>query len=232
MKNFKSLLIMLIVSFTFSGCGGDDSTNSTTTPTNQKTYQLFPNGYFSTGFREEYSITGTDESGAVFARGTRLELAQQTKTFDNQQVIPILVQHDWTDINLGAEVTTSVLSNYSTGNELRLIGEENLLDGITSIGSNLSIIPSNAKVGDSGSIGSYVDNIGNTTEITWRLEAGTGDFAKVFIKSVIKDSAGTILFVGDGGYVIDESGNRQSITIFVDFRWLGGIKQNWDGVKL
>ena len=30
MKNFKSLLIMLIVSFTFSGCGGDDSTNSTT----------------------------------------------------------------------------------------------------------------------------------------------------------------------------------------------------------
>jgi len=169
MSNFKALLMVLIVSFTFSGCGGD-STNSTTTPTDQKTYQLFPNGYFSTGFIEEYSITGTDESGVVFARGTHLELTQQTKTFNNQQVIPIRVQNDWTDVNSGAEGATLVLSNYAISNEHLLIGEENLINGITSTGSNLEAIPSTAKVGDSGSMGSYADNIGNTTEITWRLE--------------------------------------------------------------
>ena len=232
MKKFKELLVLLILSNVLASCGGDGDSNGGGTPTSIKTYQLFPDGYFSTGFREDYSITGTDEFGAVFAQGTRFELAQQTKTFNNQQVIPILVQNDWTDVNSGADATTSVLSNYATGNELRLIGEENLLDGITSIGSNPSTIPSTAKVGDSGSFGSYADNIGNTTEITWRLESDAGDFAKIIIDSIIKSSDGTALIVGNTAYIIDESGNRQSMTIFVDFRFLGSIKLNWAGVKL
>ena len=229
MNQVVNLLKLILVSSVAVGCGEDSGDgNNNPAQSNEKTYQLFPAGYFSPGFREEYVITGTSPAG-LNLQGTHLELTQQTKTFNGRQVVPVLDQNDWVDTQSGDSFTTASLSNYSTDPaNLNLIGTEDVLTAVITVFADPQGIPTTAKIGDSGTIATDTASDGNTVVKTWRLEADAGDFAKIYWQSTVSDNAGNIIADGNNAYVIDEMGNRQSMTILFDFKpfndpvsWIG-----------
>ena len=229
MNPIAILFLLLWIGGALAGCGDEDSGNNPA-QADSKTYQLFPPGYFSPGFREEYAMRGTSPAG-LSLEGTHLELTQPIKTFAGRQVVPLLDQNDWTDTQSGDAFTTASLSNYSTDPaDLKLIGTEDIITAVVTIFSDPGRIPTTAQIGDTGTLGTDTDSAGNTVVRTWRLEADTGDLAKLSWQSTVSDNAGNIIAEGNNTYVIDPMGNRQSMNILFDFKPFND-PVSWVGTK-
>ena len=83
-------------------------------------------------------------------------------------------------------------------------------DGITHTAVSLSVIPQSAKIGDFGTVGTY-SGAGETTQIAWQLKNANNGLANQVI-SETTTIFGNLEFSEETSYVIDESGNRKSVT--------------------
>ncbi|HQV31620.1 MAG TPA: hypothetical protein PKV71_07080 [Calditrichia bacterium] len=225
MKRFAVFIALMMSIFLLLNCS-EDSTG----PTEEPSYQLFPNGYFSTGFREEYSLVGSSQSGTQFT-GTHLELTQSPVTFGGQQTAPVTIRDEWAD-NLGGSFLTSTAYFYSTdGDNRQLLGiQDQLTTGILTPTTSTAM-PVSAKIGDSGQVGVYSDGQGNTLTQTWELQAGENGRAKMVLANQVRDANNTLVTDGNVTFQIDEGGTRYGMTIFFDLKILGD-PVNWTGTKL
>jgi len=225
MKLFNSLLLLSVSILAFSGC---DSNESDEAP--EDSYQLFPSGYFSEGFREEYTLSGTSPSGLML-EGTHLELTGEQQSFGGEEVSPIRIQNDWSDTQTSEQFSNASFSYYSTDAEnRRLVGSEDIIAGIISNSDAATRIPVSAGIGESGMVGSYLDTAGGAITLTWRLEEADGEFARLVWDSQVRDGQGNLAVEGYTAYIIDQNGARQSIELLFDVKLLND-PVTWVGVK-
>lgn len=209
-------------------CSGSDPQSPEPT---EVSFQLFPAGYFSQGFREEYTITGTSPGGLML-QGTHLELTQAATAFNGQQSNPVRIQNDWTDTNTNQMFSNGSTEYYSTAaNNKTVLGSQDLITSVVSIPSPTAVIPQAAKIGESGTYATYSDGAGNVTTLTWSLQDAGNNQALLVWASETRDVNSVLLVEGNTSYVINTSGVRQSMTILFDVKALAD-PVSWVGTKI
>lgn len=221
------LLAILIAAAGVVGCSSEDATEPVRQPLQ---YRLFPAGYFSTGHREDYAITGSSPAGLVL-EGTHIEVTGQVKEFNGETVVTLLQENDWVDTQTSDAFTTAELQHYTLETaQRRLMGIEDLVNPSVATSLDPKSLPVTAGIGDSGVIGSYLDNLGRIIEKTWRVEAAGNDMARVIFETVVIENGRQVTAEGSIGYVIDTAGNRQEISIVFDVKALND-PVTWTGAK-
>jgi len=219
MKNISGLLILTIAMFLSAcGSGGGDSAATTGagagggggTPTGTTIdFSLFPPTFF-TSYDVSADLSGTFSNGVnpVAVTGSVTEKIQAQSTFLGQAAIPFLTTTTFTSsIAFGTAVITNYY-NMDAANR-RFLGSE---DDVTSTAlTTPTVIPKTARIGDSGSVGVYVDVDGLESTITWRLEDGFDGKAKLIIKTNKASGApdNTVTTI----YLIQPDGTRLSVEI-------------------
>ncbi len=219
MKNISGLLIFTIA-LLLSGCGssGGGSTATGTgggggTPTDTTIdFSLFPPTFF-TSYDVSADLSGTFSNGVspdVAVTGSVTEKIQAQSTFLGQAAIPFLTTTTFTSsIAFGTAVITNYY-NMDAANR-RFLGSE---DDVTSTAlTTPTVIPKTARIGDSGSVGVYVDVDGLESTITWRLEDGFDGKAKLIILNKTNKASGAPDNTVTTIYLIQPDGTRLSVEI-------------------
>ena len=93
------------------GGGGGSGAASNPAPTNIS-FQLFPAGFFSSGYTKTYQLNGSDTVGDTFA-GTFTETTQAQGLFNGQPAIPVQGTLRLTNTQTNASVTETGTDYYS-----------------------------------------------------------------------------------------------------------------------
>ncbi len=202
MKNYFFLLALIIIQGCSSG-GGDSSTPATS-------FSLFPPNYF-TSYNETIIFSGSDSTGDLYT----LTLSEQTSaqtTFLTEAAIPILTDIQLTNTSSGGVINITQNSYFSTSaTDRRFLGTDG---GLTeTVSAVTKVIPQTAVIGASGVIGTYTDNAGDVESSSWRLEDGLNGRAILIYQFTYTDQSGSPTGSETQTFLIDESGNRLSVTV-------------------
>jgi len=230
MKTMRYILLSAFSIFMISACGGGGG-GSSSTPTDPATvFSLFPSGYFSTGYSESYTLTGTDTAGGVFTGSYSIQTQAQS-TFNGVPAIPFAVSLQLNNTASGAFVSAIGTGYYSTNTASpENLGFTNTTFGTTTVSATTTALPTTATIGSFGSIGTYVDSAGDTDVDTWRLDDGGNGNAKLVISTTTTDQFGTVTSTSEESYIINSNGNRVSIA-FRLFDTSSGITISLSGNK-
>jgi hypothetical protein len=216
MKNYTVLLVLI---FLQACSGGGDSVAPTApvTPvpaTPDTVFHLFEADYFTAGFTKAVNYAGTDTAGETWSA----VISEQTKpqsTFLGQAAIPIFLKVELTNITAGSG-TISTGHNYwsASASDRRYLGYSGVS---TTADATTMAIPETARIGNSGSIGTYTDNALAVDVQSWRLEDGGNDLANFVQTSTLKNQSGTLEISSTTTTLIDTSGKTISQTIVLFF---------------
>ncbi len=207
----RALLVCIVAVLPLnSGCdnGAENDDNS---------FALYPPGYFTEGFRQEFVMTGSAPSGLTTS-GTHLLLTQASEVFNGQQTTAVRTQNDWTDSN-GGSFSAGALDFYTTdAGSATLLGFRDLLSLIESTNTSPGTLPLSAEPGDSGSVGTFSDAGGNRATLTWELQDVSDSQARVVFSTTVRDALGAVVSEGEVAYVIDRDGRRSGVSILFDVK--------------
>ncbi len=217
--NVTFVILLFSMTFSFAGCGGGGGgggDNGSISPNSPTTFRLFSNGYFTAGTQEYYNLTGNSTDGSSYT-GTLLIEPQSATTFNGAAAIPVEDQLSLTNTDINTSITLTGVEYFSTdASNLELLGYNSNDEGTTSSGASLSVIPQSASIGDSGSVGTYTFSNGDILTISWELTQASGSYANLVMSSTVTTSTGSMLLTEENTFVIDQDGNRQSVTIVLD----------------
>lgn len=213
-KTIKNLFFLTLIVSALCSCGdsgnNDDSSN--------KVYQLFPTNYLSANFNEDYTLTGTDQIGIPYDATYHVEARAET-TFNKTAVIPVFeylkFKNLLTRLSLVIPSTTYYATSLST---LEIIGLSDTLNGLDTALATTTIIPQTAKIGDSGDIGTYIDNVGNTTIYNWKLTRAPKGHAHLTLYGSITDQFDELTGSVETTYEINSEGERSNIYITLFYK--------------
>ena len=161
----KKTSILVLLACVLVGCGGGGGGGSSSTPADT-TFMSFPAGYFSAGYQESFTLTGSDTNGGKYT-GTYLVKTESSTTFNGEQAIPVTGLLSLTNTTTKATITETGADYYSVDATDRiLLGSENTTYGDTSTGSSLSALPQTAEIGNFGELGAYSWVMGLQIQIT------------------------------------------------------------------
>jgi hypothetical protein len=225
------LTAALLLTLTACGGGGGGGGGNSTTPTDPTTvFSLFPSGYFSAGYNETYTFTGTDTGGGVFTGSYSIQTQTQS-AINGVPAIPFAVSLQLNNTASGAFISSIGTGYYSTDTtNPENLGFTSTTFGTTTVSATTTVLPTTATIGSFGSIGTYIDNTGDTDVDTWRLDDGGNGNAKLVFSTTTTDQFGTISFTSEESYLIAPNGNRISIA-FRLFDTNAGITINLSGNK-
>src|SRR3989344_963773 len=207
-------LVLLGACGSGGGGGGDSSSTSTPAPTPTDTnlaFQLFPAGFFSSGYTETYQLSGSDTVGGTYT-ATLSATTQSQTTFNGQPAIPVQSLVKITNTQTGAFVTGTSIGYHSTDSGSRMyLGFTDNTTNTTYTAVSLNVIPQSAKIGDSGVVGTYSGG-GETDQISWQLTNANSGLANLVTNNTTTIS-GNLQWSEEHSYVIDQSGNRKSLTV-------------------
>ena len=242
----KAIIGILFITtwLNITGCGGGGSSDPDPDPDpNATTFKFFPEGFFVAGYREEFDFNGTrinavtNDQLDIFTNNPVI-VTQPEGVFNLTSVIPVL---DVGEISLAfGTVTTpvSVTQHYTIdNNDRRLIGEVVVIFGVTTTTTPVttSPIPETVQIGDSGNVGTYLDNFGSRLIISWDVEKTANDNqARLTWTTNIENAASSIqLSEREDIFIIDVNGNRVSKEIYFEsFNLSPDIIDRWTGVKV
>ena len=205
-----SIVVVLLSACGSGGGGGDASTTPASVPTDTNiAFQSFPPGYFSTGYKETYQLTGNDTAGGTYTATVSVATQAQT-TFNGQPAIPVQSLVNITNIGTGAFATGTGTSYFSVDSASRMYLGFIDSDSIIHAAVSLNVIPQSAKIGDFGTVGTYT-GAGESTQIMWQLTDAKNGLANQVLSETTMIS-GNLEFSEETSYVIDQSGNRKSVT--------------------
>ena len=218
MKNISGVFI-LTTALLLSACGSGGGSTATGTgggggaPTDTSIdFSLFPPTFF-TSYDVSADLSGTFSSSLssdVAVTGSITEKIQVQSTFSGQAAIPFLTTTTFTSsIVFGTAVITNYY-NMDAANR-RFLGSED--DVISTALTTPTVIPKTARIGDSGSVGVYVDADGLESTITWRLEDGFNGNAKLIILNKTNKASGSPDNTATTTYLIQPDGTRISVEI-------------------
>jgi len=219
-----SIMVVLLSACGSGGGGGGGSSTSTPAPTPTDTnlaFQSFPAGYFSSGYTETYQVTGSDTAGGTYT-ATLSSTTLAPTTFNGQPSIPVQKLVKITNTQTGAFVSGTGTDYFSTDSGSRmLLGYTDDSAEVTKIGLTMNIIPQSATIDDVGVIGSYTGG-GETDQITWQLTNANNGLANLVVNETTTIS-GSLDSSEEDSYVIDQSGNRKSLTVKIYYADTGII---------
>jgi len=219
-----SIMVVLLSACGSGGGGGGGSSTSTPAPTPTDTnlaFQSFPAGYFSSGYTETYQVTGSDTAGGTYT-ATLSSTTLAPTTFNGQPAIPVQKLVKITNTQTGAFVSGTGTDYFSTDSGSRmLLGYTDDSAEVTKIGLTMNIIPQSATIDDVGVIGSYTGG-GETDQITWQLTNANNGLANLVVNETTTIS-GSLDSSEEDSYVIDQSGNRKSLTVKIYYADTGII---------
>jgi hypothetical protein len=193
-------------------------------------FSLFPSEYFVDGYRESYSLTGSDTDGVTFTGDWTFQAGAQT-TFNGSPAIPFDGILNITNTATNAFFTSVETDYYSTNaNDRRDLGFASTSTGVVKTPTSTTALPTTARIGDFGNIGTYVTSSGDTDVETWQLtDAGNGRAYILFFISR-SDQFGDFNSSREEKYLIDENGNRMSLELRIFFQ-SSGITLTLTGTK-
>jgi len=204
----------MFIAFALYGCGGGGGGSAPTgttggTPTDTSIdFSLFPADYF-TSYNVSADLTGNDNKGSTITGRITEQLQAQT-TFMGAAALPVVAQTQFTASNGGFAAAT-VTSYFSTdASSRKFLGVSG--DVVTASSSSTFVIPQTANIGDSGVMGTYTDNAGFVTSVTWRLEDGLNGNAKLVILNLTMNNA-VVDNTLTSTYLIQPDGTRLSVEI-------------------
>ncbi len=204
--------VVLLSACGSGGGGGDASSTPAPTPTDTNlAFQSFPAGYFSSGYTETYQLNGSDTSGGTYT-ATLSATTQAQTTFNGQPAIPVQSLAKITNTQTGAFVTGTSTEYFSTDSGSRMyLGYRDDTTNTTYTAVTLNVIPQSAKIGDFGIVGTYSGG-SETDQITWQLTNANSGLANLVVNNTTTIS-GNLDSSEEHSYVIDQSGNRKSLTV-------------------
>ena len=182
MSHLRWLLIVVTVIVPLQGCGGGGG--SSNVPNDPSTiFSLFPAGYFSPGYSESYTLSGTDTNGRRYTASQSRE-TQSPSTFNAVAAIPVEIFSRLEETASGS-VAVAIGTEYYSTNVANpdYLGSINTTDGITLLASTTTAYPETATIGDFGAVGTYTDNVGETDAIAWRLDDGGNGNGRLVIST-------------------------------------------------
>ncbi len=211
-----------------SACGGGGGGSTPTDPS--AVFSLFPSGYFSNGYSEGYTLTGTDTAGGKYTGSYSIQTQEQS-TFRGQPAIPLAALLQLNNTASGAFLSVKSTRFYSTNTSIpEYLGFTNTTFGTTTVSATTNPFPSTAKIGSFGSIGTYTNSAGYTDVATWKLEDGGNGKAKLVILETTSDQVGKLTSTSEEIYTINVNGKRLSVT-FRLFDVASGTTINLSGNK-
>ncbi len=212
-KAHKLLSTLTLVAALVSGCGGDNSTTTNAggsgTPTDTSLdFNLFPDNYFTT-YDVSATLAGSDNKGNTYT-GSSSEKTLPTTTFLGESSTPIQSKIDFTISNGGFASVTQNQYFSTNATDRRFLG----VDGnVVTVSANTNTIPLAAKIGDSGTVGTYTDNGSSVSTLTWRLEDGFNGNAKLTFSNTTNNQLGNLDNTFTTTYIIKPDGTRLSVEI-------------------
>ncbi len=226
---FNILVGLFVVALcNLCGCGGGGG-GSDGTPTAQGTtvnLSAFKNVYLGTSAGTQYSfpaLFGSDSQGRSWS-GSFSIVGDGATTFESQDVTK---QRSLITLQMagGTPVsgTTTAYFLSSNGNPYKSVSSL----GVTFTPTSLFTIPSTAKVGDFGDLGTDSGSDGTTTTGTWTLNAGNNGASILAFSSLTKTGTLVTSTEVDSIY-LDASGNPTMLAISVT---ASGLTVNLSGAK-
>jgi hypothetical protein len=215
----------LMVAAGLVACGGSGSSDSTvatgSTPTPAGTaVNLSVIKNFAEARTPEDSmsfyLSGSSSTGINLIGTFSLAISSPTTTLtpNGTEMVNVLVQKaTLTAGGSGYASSTATYYYYETGYLYKVVRN----DGTASTHTDQTLLPSSAKVGDSGPdrVVSFSD--GTTETSTWRIDAGTnGDAQFVFIYTDT-NSLNTVIYTEEDAYTIKPDGSITALSITFHF---------------
>ncbi len=171
-------------------------------------FKLFPDDYF-TGYDVYAALVGSNNKGQSYT-GSITEKTLAVTTFLGESAIPVESKTEFTITNGGFGSAT--LKNYYSVNadDRRFLG---VGGNIVTVSATTTPIPETARIGDSGMIGTYIDNANFETTLSWRLEDGFNGNAKLVLLNVTDKPSGDLDNRFTTTYLIQPDGSRLSVKL-------------------
>ncbi|HHH47276.1 MAG TPA: hypothetical protein ENK51_00080 [Gammaproteobacteria bacterium] len=207
----KWLGVLIMLGVFVSGCGDSTSPgpggSGTPTDTNID-FNLFPDNYFA-DYAASANLTGSDNLGNTYT-GNAAEKTLPETTFLGESAIPIEVKISFNASNGGFAAITQNQYFNTNASDRRFLG----IDGdIVTVSASTAAIPATARIGDSGTAGTYTDNTGSTSTLKWSLEDGFNGNAKLIFLTSTTAPSGALDNTFTTTYLIQPDGTRLSVEI-------------------
>lgn len=213
MKKTFALIILVIV---LSAIGCDGSGDGSSATPSDTTFYLFPEGYFTLGYQELYNMTGSDTDGGRYS-ASQLSQTGSYEIINNIELVPRALLIELTKETTGEFIScvqAEYYAFYTSG--LAFLGFEDKTLGVSFMASSMNIIPETAQIDDFGTIGTYEDSVsGETMFVSWKLTNANNGMANFVLSFTYRDEYGEIYSTEEQTYVIDEDGDRKSLSVRV-----------------
>ena len=232
-KLINFVLLGLIVILPLAGCGGGESSPSTSnTPTDTSIiFSTFPSTYFGGNYSASYSLSGSFSTGEN-ATGTWSIQSGSKTSYNSQSVTTIDYLLSLTNTTSGATSSTLAEEYYATNLYNRtLIGQYTATDGVSSIATSTKNIPLLITIGDFGMVGSYSLSDSKSSSITWSLENGFNGKAKLVLTEIVKDTSNVLFSTEVHSWTITQDGTRESVQVTVTMHQSGNLTLTMTGNK-
>jgi len=213
-NKYKLLGTLTLLAVLISGCGGGGGGTSPNTggsgnPTDTNlSFKLFPDNYFL-NYNVSANLAGSDNKGNTYT-GSSAENSLPETTFLSEYAIPIETIINFTASNVGFAAVTQNQYFGTNASDRRFLG----VDGdITTVSANTFTIPTTAKIGDSGTAGTYTDNSGSISTLTWDIKDGFDGNAKLTLLTTTNDQLGNLDNTFSTTYLIKPDGTRLSVEL-------------------
>jgi len=222
MKVFSIKTIILIILLHLTGCAQEEGTEEFTPTDPNSVFKLFPYTYFLQIYDASYNLYNTNSSDGSVAFWQSFQGAYAF-TYNGESVISVRkFQMNYTTEGIGTFGEFFGHIYYSIDiTDLRLLGFNDTLTGISATSTTTTAIPEVALIGSSGNVGSYIDSTGSTIVIDWELMDGGNGFAKLVFSMTTTDQYNVLLFTSEESYLIDRLGNRSFLELVLYSNALG-----------
>ena len=240
----RSVIMVTVVSLVLAGCVSEEKneqptekteqfiskteqpvakkeqpTNITEQPTDQSIhFRLYPSDFFEPEYQENYSISGTIEgvnTVPINVTGSFSYKPNGFVSFNSAQTQSVYSTMTIKETPTNALTTVSGDKYYSTDiDKMRYFGS--LANGVYTTTKDNSVIPKTATIGETGTVGEYVNSINPNVEIIeWKLQDGyngKANFVLTFSEYKYKYGDTNLVSSSVESYLITPEGNRLSMS--------------------
>lgn len=197
-------LVALLFGCSSGGSGGDNSSTDVL-------FSTTPDGYYQEGYKESYSITGTDTRGGRYTGNFYINTRERTM-IDGSNLTPLESLFNLT--NTANNVFISALSTTYIGldkNPVLMINHES---GVTYTPVSIGRTPETAEIGSIGALTTWSGDDGTVMSGNWALEKNeNANLADLVSMMTIKNQLNEIIVYQEMIQTIEKTGAKRGLKI-------------------
>ncbi|MEM7256693.1 MAG: hypothetical protein AAF404_04820 [Pseudomonadota bacterium] len=207
-----TIAILMFVTVVLGACGGGNDSGAQAD--GQTLFTLFPANFFNSGYSESYTVAGSDNQGQQF-NGRYVFQTQPQALFQGATVTPVITTLTINNENTGASSTIVSTDYYQVQNSsLQLMGA--IAGAVTLQPLGDASVPQFAMTGEFGAIGTFLDNAGNRTVSSWRLDSAANGQATFIQLQTTTNPEDEVASTAETELVINTAGERLSAVVRIN----------------